>query len=853
MIEVDSVIKNRFGAASTLQVRNVTLDHRVRVCMSIAGQALRCGEIQTDSGEDSDVIFSETENFDYVISEYTPSTVAPVAGWVTGSGPFGVMSDIAPSYSTAWPADTTLWLRKTFSLKSPSRLLIQGRVENRIHLFINGQSLGVFNENNIDIKGAPHFEFVTEYLQAGTHTLTAKVDDEVDTLTDDSTYVSLKATVYQQEDSVWYLPLKSNLLSSSNTPVEFESDYPSITTKGVSGFANRYNLTVAETDLPDFITRSANGVLGLAFTVSVTNPPQSSVSPTTVVELLDTTTNSKKIGFHVKKDSRKSDEAMLYAEVSTGTVYELGRPSWTFSFKFPEITIDNKRVRPQALKFIDDYLLITGHYEDTLSKAFIINKLTGVVVNSFLFPLPYVHVSSCAVKSDGSVWFLDYDTEKLLKVNIASSIASGNAVIELVYDLSALTFAGAIDWVTISGIEYLICQEYENTTATKYTYVIPATAITDGGVFLLTDRFKRFTSGISRAQGIRYKDGKVYLTSNKYPLESTNTGILAAFSFDEAMASVADGGAMAQVGNWGSPSPYPQDLDFDPTTGNVWTMTEGYYSVDDNDQFLSVWQKNLQEPTETVEISVKIDNQGDTEIKINDNLFISDNSNSLVKPNALKIMPEATNEVAPSTYFCGYISDIILKNGEILPENKSTLLNQPVVESYPVAVSQAEMGVGEWVNESGAIATRGSNPNPKVGTAYFSGGSNPITIAYQRFDLLSVMNKTPSELLGVLQEKDCWITLEWFQSSFNGVDTDRGGLGIRFIGEDFSELKYVEPSDLYFIDRGIWFKRSIAGKIPTGARFFDIVYRAVRLNGTNNDVYVDDISANVHVSTPNIY
>lgn len=105
-------------------------------------------------------------------------------GWSVGQGSFGSGSGcpIQVHVNTTWSINSTLLMRRTYTLTDPANVYIDGSVDNDCEIFLNGVSLGTVTHDN-----CPSFGdiFVTAYAPAGTATFAFRsVDRGIESFSD---------------------------------------------------------------------------------------------------------------------------------------------------------------------------------------------------------------------------------------------------------------------------------------------------------------------------------------------------------------------------------------------------------------------------------------------------------------------------------------------------------------------------------------------------------------------------------------------------------------------------------------------------------------------------------------------
>lgn len=621
---------------------------------------------------------------------------------------------------------------------------------------------------------------------------------------------------------------------------------PMVTEQGFlgNGYDSRYNAS-----LPAWFG-SAGDSLSMQATVKVLQGPRNSTRDA-VISIGD---SNPKMQLAVMPDSVNPGGSLQVAVRTyngSSQAYKLNRRDWVYRGQYPQLTAGSYKARPQGIKFIDsDTLLVCAHYEDTLSRCHRIDLTTGEVTGSFNLTAGASHFSAiCKRESDSSFWFFDYLASKLYRVDVPASIAAGNMVYDIEFTLSALTGAGSVEWITYSGTEYLLVAEYR-TTGSPYLYAIASAQVVNGATFALANRFKRFVIQ-QRNQGLKYHAGQLYISLNRLTADAQTHGKIHTSDIMAAMASVADGSALAVGTVYEAPSQYPEDIDFHPVTGQLWTSTEGMSSVGDVDGFLSIWSADLGTPAENTYTIFYAANK--LTIKINDLLF----GQYTVTPNQAPVhivIGGAFGQTAgqQNGFFIGSVKNIYVSLAQIDSAKYAQIISgyyeSDSLTKVALSITNpgAESGVTGWTNEVGGLATRAANPAPHSGSAYFSGGSNVQTIARQRFDLLAATGLTGAQLDAEIAA-GAWARVNWWQAGFGGADTDMCAMGVRFLDASSAQISLTYNGIFQIVPNLVWIYRGMPLAIPAGARYLDLVYRSDRSSGTNNDGYIDDIECAVYL------
>ena len=86
-------------------------------------------------------------------------------------------------------------------------------------------------------------------------------------------------------------------------------------------------------------------------------------------------------------------------------------------------------------------------------------------------------------------------------------------------------------------------------------------------------------------------DGYLYTCHNG--TSSTNDGPVYVWDIATDIASTADGGSLTEVRRHQTPTQYPEDITWNPGTGECWIGSEGYDAVDDYDPFMCAFRSPL--------------------------------------------------------------------------------------------------------------------------------------------------------------------------------------------------------------------------------------------------------------------
>jgi hypothetical protein len=548
-------------------------------------------------------------------------------------------------------------------------------------------------------------------------------------------------------------------------------------------------------------------------------------------------------------------QGVVVRSYSSGAVVSeyLGRASWSYEFRFPVLTAGQYQVRPQGIFFKDaDHVLVTGHYQDTESRAYLVRISDGVTVGGFTFGSNWFHVASMAKRSNGDIWVADYQTNKMLRIDLTASLASGTVVVLQVYDTSIISGVSAIEFVTVNATEYLLLGLYA-TSGTPYIYVIPTSKLDAGETFQVTDRYKRFSMG-THVQGIAISpvNDKMYVARNNYQGGSDLRGYVQTYDIRNAITSTADEGTLAPIDTFDGPSQFCEDIKFHPTTERLWMPTEGLTGVGSNLGFLGVWSSDLSGGQRSTYTLTKT--AGGVEIKANGRVFDTPSWSPSITPAVVSIGgPPVAASGMQSRFFSGMVRDVRLQDSRISrADHRRTVedrwgAGELTSWDIPLVNPGAELGTTSgWTNEVGSMGTRNVSPTPLYGAWYFFGGPNLQTIASQRVDITTTV--------GPVSTGSWWAVVEWMQSSFDST-ADLGALGIRALSSDTTIIASGIAPSVWTPNSGAtgpwwWYTRRFGLELPAGTKYIEVVQRYDRTAGTNLDAYIDSITLTVFQRSP---
>lgn len=666
---------------------------------------------------------------------------------------------------------------------------------------------------------------------------------------EEGTDVEVDTTIAVPDADAIIVPLVYDEVDEGVVPLTWTrlGDGPRITPAGLVGDGYQARL-IATAGLPAYAT-SAAGALYLRATIAPYYGARNATRDLIVGLTVNDATANPKLAFALVDDPTAPEgEPMTAVRVYTGATQTqvMCRKDWQFAFTWPLKTITGFEVRPQAIAFLSDgTVLMSGHYEDNFSRAFLMNPATGAQLGWFDFPLAHYHVGALAQRADDSVWFCG--TDHFLQLDLAASLATHAAVVVVDFDNTNAISTATAAWITIAEVEYLALGEYA-TSGSPYLYLIDPADVVTGGPWPLGDRIKRLVLPF-RVQGIAYKDGLLYLSSS-----DTGGGHLYVMDFDTWVSDGADGDSWALYDTgelWPTPTQAAEDISFDPS-GSLWAVVEGLQTVGDDLAFHSVWKSPLTGPVANI-YSAYYNGAGSVEIRINDLPFTTRAWTPTPTPGAISIGgPPAASAGQTNGFFLGEIRDVVIQSSDYNPQDYDSSIiyeTQGSTQEAPLTIENpaAEDGTTGWTTEIGSLQGSGA-PSGADGGNYFWGGAVAQTKATQRLDLAALLDFDPARL----DAGDCWIIVKWWAAVFS-AQGDTQAMGFRFLdaaqvqigAEHLSGAFGVSPTDF------VWIPRSYGIAIPANTRYVDLVMDMHRVDGSNNDGYIDDISATIYIPDPN--
>ncbi|NII54415.1 hypothetical protein [Luteibacter sp. SG786] len=532
---------------------------------------------------------------------------------------------------------------------------------------------------------------------------------------------------------------------------------------------------------------------------------------------------------------------------STRTVH-MGRTNWRFRHQTPEYQSGGNTWVPQAILFKDaNHLWLSAHLNDTKSRTWEVNPSDGSLLRFYDFPSPYNHVANFARRpSTGDVWFTDSPTSNCGIVDMEASFTAGTAVVTTVMDTTSFNKIGAIDFITVSGTEYFVAAEYK-TSGTPYLYVFPASVI--GAVTLTaSNRFKRWPIGI-QIQGLCVSGTKLYISANNSKVATPSAGFIERYDLANLITSVADGATITPEYVELAASGFPEDACVHPSTGDIWTPTEGNSSPISDRAYLSVWSSPVNGTGQENTYTANYDGAGNFTILMNGLPYftLSDTPATDVSTVCVGGPPQASVGFT-NGYAFGFVKNVAIKDAPIDATSYAAIVSGSYesgsLSTYTLTLTNpgAESGnTTGWTSESGNLNVFPSTTlPPHNGSWSFYTGNQALSITRQRVTV-------PSGAQSAIDAGNAWVKARWWQAS-NDATSDPGGAGIRTLDATPTQLteaysgQQATPLSVTGSGPYPWWPRAFEAAAPSGTRNVDMLLKSTRTSGTNNDTYADDFS-----------
>lgn len=631
---------------------------------------------------------------------------------------------------------------------------------------------------------------------------------------------------------------------------------PHVTPLGFEG--DGYEARLKSTTIPSWMD-NASEVLTIQASIRFYPQQLKSTSEWAVYAGTNSASPVAKLILLTGNDGTNSAIPQMYVQGNTagGVISKrIGRSSWTYQGRTPDLSSGGFNASPQAIAFIDsDTILFSAHFEDTFTRVYKIQLSDFSVLDYFDCAGDFTHLAVLAFRSNGDLWAIA-SSNKACRIDLAASFSSGSLVTLDTMNFSGVT-CGALAFVTVSGTEYAVIPEYL-TSGSPYVYVYTASSF---GTTTLTaaGRFKRFTGCPIEMQGCAMRSGKLVTSSVAISSGGTGSrfGYIGRFDIVTAIGSTADNGAITVETMWDSASKYGEDCAVHPGTNELWVPIEGITAVGSDNGGLSVWSSTLDGSLAENHYTVEYDGVSTTTIKVNNRIYdtLAGTLNTGVATVTVGGPPSVAAGMT-TRYFTGYVRNVVLQDQPMSATGYTRAVTgyyEPnTLTAYTFALTNpgAESGsTTGWTNESGGLGVI-NYPTvavpPHSGSYFFSGGVSASTIARQRLDILAQTGLSG----GQVDAGGIWAKVRWWQSSFNS-STDPAGMGLRTLtstptsqGEAYAGIAWTPNANgtSYYP----WYPRAFAHALPSGARNLDALIKVTRTSGTNNDGWIDDITVTVY-------
>lgn len=521
------------------------------------------------------------------------------------------------------------------------------------------------------------------------------------------------------------------------------------------------------------------------------------------------------------------------------------RHTWHFERRIPRLTSGAYQARPQALTWLDaDTLLVSAHYEDQESRFFRIRasdlECTGEFSTS-----SYKHVGSTALDAEGQLWASSGGTASayaVVAIDLPHSFGSQRLQASAVWDTAALAANGGLTFATVGGTDYVLVQQYLE-VGTAYLYVYTTAQMASAAV--VAERYKRFDLG-QRIQDVHFANGKLYVSRNRETADATATGKIQRYDIATAITNTADGATLTAEATWDAPCEYPEGIDFQPTTGDLWCATEGLTAVGSSEGWLSIWSSPLDGQGVENSYLAEYDASDDSvEIRLNGRLF----ETTTWEPEssgALVLLGNAQNS------FVGTINNVMVADGPI-SRLRWERLQSGYYEPYtlssvtvPIVNPGGEAGsTAGWTTVTGVPIVATTNPAPHSGSYYLQGGGG-VNFAYrQRFELSPLTGLSTATIDTLADAGKLWTRADVWQASYDAA-TDPGRILLRNLDATPTEQSTAYSNSISIAPAKTWQRRAAALAQANASRYVDIELQGTRTLGTNVDAKFDDVTATIY-------
>lgn len=635
---------------------------------------------------------------------------------------------------------------------------------------------------------------------------------------------------------------------------------PHVTPLGFEG--DGYEARLKSTTIPAWMT-SASAVLTLHASISFYPQQLKSTSEFVVYTGEDDASPIAKMSISVIPDATNSQITQTVYRMGTGGVgfveKRMGRSGWKFETLTPDITVGGFQVRPQAILFLDaNTVILTGHFEDTFTRVWKVRLSDFAVLDYFDATGDWAHIGVMAQRSNGDV-YVGGIANKLCLVDLDASFLAGTISFSNVIDCSTLFTEGigGLEFVTVSGTEYMILPEYRFSSGTPYFYVFNASTALALSSLADTDRYKRFLGLPREGQGCCMRSGLLVTATNDGGVAGTSRyGYVKTWDIVTAISSTADGATLSAVATFDAPSKYTEDVAAHPSTNDLWMSIEGITAVGSDIGGLSWWSSPLDGSLVENHYTIEYNGAGLSTIKLNNRLYDTVSGTSGIAVDCVTVGgPPAAAAGITARYFTGFVRNVVLQDLPMTPAQYSAAVNGDYepnsLTAYEFTLTNpgAESGsTTGWTVESGGMvalqypSTTGTLPHG--GSWIFSGGNNATSISRQRLDILAQTGLSGA----TIDAGDLWAKVRWWQTNADTVDSGAMGLRLLDVSQVQISIAYAGIATMPNVSGSYrpWYPRALAADLSSGSRYVDALTRHVRASGTANDAQFDDIRVTVY-------
>lgn len=158
-------------------------------------------------------------------------------------------------------------------------------------------------------------------------------------------------------------------------------------------------------------------------------------------------------------------------------------------------------------------------------------------------------------------------------------------------------------------------------------------------------------------------------------------------------------------------------------------------------------------------------------------------------------------------------------------------------QPLPIFNSGGEFVYSGWTSTVGALTSRTADPAPHSGMAYFHGGGSAMTVAHQDIAI-------PSNMASFIDLGSIDLRIEWYQASWHTSGNDQATVNVEFYDAISVKIGSTEgPALTGVTPEKTWTLKQFTVNMPPSTRTVRVIMSMQRIEGGNNDGYIDSISA----------